>query len=172
MGMGKKGAEQQSFVAALGQCPKSRAVCFSFQSSAFNFLSKKLMCSCTGGEDWLPCALPTPVQMLARISRLLVFSPSGFVIRNCGSLCPSAFNPRLTSCFSRADEWFGLVACVSVRPRQHFPGAGLVPAHPTLPSIVHSVLRVRELVVEVFQWEGDLLLLSLLLCLLVSFVLS
>lgn len=57
----------------------------------------------------------------------------------------------------------GFVAHVSVRPQQHFPGAGLVPACPGLPSFVNSVVRVQERAVGVFQWEGEMLLLSLLL---------
>lgn len=35
-------------------------------------------------------------------------------------------------------KWLGLVLCVRAQPQHHFPGAGLLPACPAVPSIVDS----------------------------------
>lgn len=106
------------------------------------------------------CLLKNPVWFF--------FSPS-FCDLNLWLFLCLCFQPQsllllLQNRKAKGEEWLGLVACVSVRPQQHFPGAGLLPACSSLPSIVDSVLHVPQRVVGVFLWEGGTLLLSPLLC--------
>lgn len=39
---------------------------------------------------------------------------------------------------ARGAEWLELVLCVRAQPQHHFPGAGLLPACPAVPTIVDS----------------------------------
>lgn len=116
-----------------------------------------------------PHALRMPVRMLAQKSSCFVFFSPSFCDPNLWLFLCQCFQPQsllllLQNRKAKGEGWLGLVVCVSVRPQQHFPGAGLLPACSSLPSIVDSVLHVPERVVGVFQWEGGTLLLSPLLC--------
>lgn len=100
-----------------------------------------------GRGSWQP---PCPVYGCLKIRFFFFFfPPPWFCDQNSWlSLC-QGFQPQdllllLQNRKAKGDERLGLLACVSMRPQRHFPGAGLVPARPALPSGVNSVLPVRE----------------------------